>query len=232
MSGPGGQAEGAQPPACPGGTEGHRLVLASQSPRRRELLARAGVGFEVARALVDDTHLKPGAVTPRQWASALAYLKAAGAARALSERGGSKPREVVLGADTVVVKGDELIGKAESAAEAERILRRLSDGEHEVVTGVALVEPGRAGGGAGRRRVFADTARVRVGRLSEAMIGEYVSSGQWRGKAGAYNLEERVSAGWPVEWVGDPTTVMGLPMVRLMPVLRAWGLAPPAGAVS
>lgn len=216
---------------------GCRLVLASQSPRRRELLARAGVGFEVARELVDDTHLKPGAVTPRQWASALAYLKAAGAARALgaaaegarAAKGGGR---VVLGADTVVVKGEELIGKAESAAEAEGILRRLSGGEHEVVTGVALVEPGGAGGGAGRRRVFADTARVRVGRLSDAMIGEYVSSGQWRGKAGAYNLEERVAAGWPVSWEGDPTTVMGLPMGRLMPVLRAWGVAAPAGAVS
>lgn len=194
------------------------------------------MGFEVARELVDDTHLKPGAVTPRQWASALAYLKAAGSARALGAAGSGAVDgcggPVVLGADTVVVKGGELIGKAESAAEAERILRRLSSGEHEVVTGVALVEPGGAGGGAGRRRVFADTARVRVGRLSDAMIGEYVSSGQWRGKAGAYNLEERVAAGWPVAWEGDPTTVMGLPMGRLMPVLRAWGLAAPMGAVS
>ncbi len=212
------------------------VVLASQSPRRRDLLLRAGVVHSVAPRLVDDTHLCPGAVKPGQWATALAYLKAVGAARALGSgpvdaRGGAGLRTLVLGADTVVVKGDRLIGKAENPAEAREIIETLSDGEHEVVTGVALVEMGGKGSGSVEwRRLFADTARVRVGAISPADLAAYVSGDGWRGKAGAYNLEERVQAGWPISWSGDPTTVMGLPMARLVPMLRDWGVVIHASA--
>jgi septum formation protein len=171
-------------------------------------------------------------VKPRQWATALAYLKAVGAARALvdlREPHGGK-RTVVLGADTVVVKGDRLIGKAESAAEAREIIEALESGEHEVVTGVALLEMGLGGlRGETRRALFADGARVRVGPIGAEAIAKYVAGGGWRGKAGAYNLEERVQAGWPIAWTGDATTVMGLPMERLMPMLRAWGVGSTGG---
>lgn len=75
--------------------------------------------------------------------------------------------------------------------------------------------------------LFTDTARVRVGRIPIAEIESYVASGQWRGKAGAYNLAERLAAGWPIEYEGDPATIMGLPMRRLTRCLaRKWGIHP------
>ena len=70
------------------------------------------------------------------------------------------------------------------------------------------------------RLLFADTARVRVGALPDALLEEYLASGLWRGKAGAYNLTERVEAGWPLEWDGDPGTIVGLPIERLRPLLE------------
>lgn len=181
---------------------------------------------------MDDTHLDPGTVSPRAWAGALAYLKAAGAARKIRALAGSsdaalarlgacadrdhRPEVYVLGADTVVIKGRELFGKAVDAADARRIIRAMNRGPHEVVTGVCLL-----GLSSGSRHMFADAALVRVGEISDDEIERYVASGRWAGKAGAYNLEERVAAGWPITWSGDPGTVTGLPMERLRPLLKA-----------
>lgn len=187
-----------------------QIHLASASPRRHELLERAGVPVRVVRSGLDDGRLRSGSTDPVGWTMALAYLKA----RAGLER--TADGEVVLGADTMVVKDDRMIGQPLDADDARRILRELSDGEHTVVTGVAMVW--RAEGEL-QRVVFADVARVRVGRLEPDMIDRYIESGQWMGKAGAYNLMERVAAGWPIEWDGDPGTIMGLPMDRLRPLL-------------
>jgi septum formation protein len=146
---------------------------------------------------------------------ALAYLKAAAAHKSTDTRRLAPGELVVLGADTVVVKrsGDEteFIGQPRDAADAERILRRLANGEHEVVTGVALVDAAT-----GRRDLFCDRATVRVGAISEDTLAAYLASGEWAGKAGAYNLAERIEAGWPIEFDGDPATIMGLPM-RMLP---------------
>jgi septum formation protein len=163
---------------------------------------------------VDDAELAPGAIRPEQWAAALAYLKArAGAAAAHSGP------SAVLGADTVCVKEDRFIGQPVDEADARRILRLLEGGEHDVITGVALV----AGP---RRQIGADRARVRMGTIGEARLEAYLASGQWRGKAGAYNLSERIAAGWPIEYDGDPTTIMGLPMRLLSRLLAAEQLMP------
>lgn len=191
-----------------------KLFLASTSPRRRRLLAEAGLDAIAIYPGVDDGKLLPGAVDAARWAMALAHLKAA-AARRQPELGLPRPGEAVLiAADTVVVKDDgdreEFIGQPRDAAEAEAIIRRLENGEHEVVTGVCLMDPAT-----GRRDLFADRARVRVGHIGEERIKAYVASGHWRGKAGAYNLSERLADGWPIEYDGDPTTIMGLPMSML-----------------
>ncbi len=206
-------------------------MLASQSPRRRQLLARAGVAFEVSPVLVDDTHLDCGKVGPRAWATALAYLKAAGAALALRKAGRLAPGAIVLGSDTVVAHRGGLIGKPVDADDARRIVRTLADDSHDVFTGVALVDTradtwaGAWAGAAPGRRLFCDGARVEVGAIADSALDDYIASGRWAGKAGAYNLEEQVAAGWPITWEGDPTTVMGLPMARLLPELRRLGLA-------
>lgn len=188
-----------------------RLWLASSSPRRRLLLEEAGFRFEILPARVDDAQLRiPKGVTPEQWTASLAVLKA----RAAAERLPQPARDgVVLAADTTVVKNDAVIGQPADEADARRILALLSDGSHDVVTGVAILC-------GDRRRAFADTARVTVGPLEQGVVERYVKSGLWRGKAGAYNLAERLDDGWPISYEGDPGTIMGLPMRRLAPMLR------------
>lgn len=199
-----------------------RLVLASQSPRRRELLNQHGIDHEARHPGLDDAHLSPGQVTPEQWVAALAYLKAAAGLHSLQHEGGGAVGAplVVIGADTACVKDGELIGTPTSAEEAEGMLRRLENAEHDVVTGVAVIEQ-QDPFTPPRRTIFADRARVRVGSIGETWIRDYVASNQWKGKAGGYNLLERIGAGWPIEYTGDPTTVMGLPMQSLLPRLRS-----------
>lgn len=193
-----------------------RLLLASKSPRRRTLLQEAGIDHDVIESGIDDGQLSPGSVSPEQWVAALAYMKAAAASlRWLHERTGSA---IILGADTVVVDRGEVIGQPRDRADAERIIHRLSDGSHGVVTGVALVDPAT-----GRRELFSDRAEVTVGALDPDSVRDYLDSNEWRGKAGAYNLAERLAAGWPITIDGDPGTVMGLPMRLLVRRLEAFG---------
>lgn len=183
------------------------LVLASRSPRRRLLLSEAGFEASVIDPGLDDGAIRPNqAVTPAQWVAALAYLKARAGAEQLP------PGARVIGADTVVVKDDRIIGQPRDERHAREMIRSIRDGEHQVITGVAFLR-------GGRRLIFADTARVNVGPIPEQDIEEYLATAEWRGKAGAYNLAERLQAGWPIRVAGDPTTVMGLPMKMLRPYL-------------
>lgn len=199
-------------PTLPGGRR--RLFLASRSARRRRLLEEAGIAHEVRDSGIDDGALSPApGLHPAAWVRALAYMKARAAALRLGAREASGA--IVLGADTVVVKDGAVIGQARDERDAERILRTLAGGRHRVVTGVALVDLDR-----GRRRLLHDVAEVEVGPLPEDLIWAYMASGGWRGKAGAYNLMERVEAGWPIRYAGDPGTIMGLPMRGLAPTLR------------
>lgn len=189
-------------------------MLASASPRRAKLLREAGFEFDVVVPPLDDATLRMGAgAGPRAWVSSLAHLKAAATLGML--RSDTARPLVVLGADTLVVKEGRVIGQARDADEARSILVALRSGSHSVVTGVAILSPGRP------RVIFCDEAAVRVGDVRDADIDSYLASGAWRGKAGAYNLEERIGAGWPIEFDGDPATVMGLPMRLLVPRLRA-----------
>lgn len=187
-----------------------RVLLASQSPRRRLLLAEYGIEFETVSSKVDDGLLVRGGVTPGEWVAALGYFKAAAAMRDLGEWAYAPGECVVLGADTIVLKGDEIIGQPKHAVDAERILRLLENGSHQVLTGVAMIDAGT-----GQRDMFVDRARVRVGEVGRDVIRAYVDSGDWRGKAGGYNLRERIDAGWPISYEGDATTIMGLPMEQL-----------------
>lgn len=197
-----------------------KLILASKSPRRRQLLTDAGFGFELSTRSVDDGGLTSGPVNPDHWVMALAYLKAVGGADV------GEPSSVVLGADTVCIAPDgSLVGQPRDADHAQEILRSFVGVPHSVVTGVALIDPVT-----GRRELFADGASVVWGDVSSEEIESYVSSGQWQGKAGAYNLAERLDAGWPIEYEGDPTSIMGLPMRRLSDRLQAWGIEPGVAA--
>ncbi|MBS0196074.1 MAG: Maf family protein [Planctomycetes bacterium] len=183
-----------------------RVLLASRSPRRRELLSEAGVAHFAEHPGFDDAVLEPGEVGPEQWVASLAYLKAWAKSR-------ESDAPVVIGADTACVMDGRLIGTPRHAAEAEGMIRGFMGRGHEVVTGVAIIS--RADG-VEKRSMFSEWATVRVGMLTEEQIAGYVASKAWEGKAGAYNLRERIDAGWPIEFTGDPTTIMGLPMRALM----------------
>lgn len=204
-----------------GTPSGHPLVLASTSPRRRDLLAENGYQFTVVDPGIDDALLRePKGVRPDQWACSLAYLKASAAVRRCRHLHVPLSDEtIVLGADTVVIKAGMLIGKPADAADARRIIRLLRAGEHRVVTGVALLCPRTD-----RRQIFADTATVRFGDLGDQAIDDYVASGNWKGKAGGYNLFERSADGWPLSWEGDPTAIVGLPVEALRKALSTWSV--------
>lgn len=166
---------------------------------------------------VDDAALRWDPSTPpRQWTAALALLKARAA---MDQLGARRAGAVVLAADTIVVKYGVVLGQPVTDDEAYGTLKLLENGSHSVMTGVALLE--------GERTImFTDEAQVCVGDVGEQRINEYVASGGWRGKAGAYNLFERLAEGWPITYTGDPATIMGLPMVQLRPILdRALGVA-------
>lgn len=198
-----------------------RVFLASRSPRRRAMLLDYGVEHEAGHPGFDDGVLAPGDVDPEQWVASLAFLKASSGAEQVLAQDGRTPH-LVIGADTACLAGARLVGTPEDASEAREILRLLRRGEHDVLTGVALVwvREGRME----ERQLFVDRATVRMGDLSDDQVEEYVESGAWSGKAGAYNLAERLEAGWPIEYVGDPTTIMGLPMGKLVPRLVRMGL--------
>jgi septum formation protein len=196
------------------------LILASQSPRRRELLTDAGVRFSCLSPAIDDAdvaHPGPG-VTPGVWAMSLAYFKARLVAGVLPEA--CRAGAWVLSADTLVVLPGigggpaRVLGKPADADEARAMIRDLADGEHQVVTGVCLLRADLSD-----RHMAFDVARVTFGPLAPDVIERYARGGAWAGKAGGYNLPDRVLDGWNISVVGDETCVMGLPMGVVMSLL-------------
>jgi septum formation protein len=195
-----------------------KLFLASRSPRRRELLHEHGIEHDAEYPGFDDSILKLGSGTPRTWVTSLAHLKARAGLEILEQTKRTSQFEYVLGADTTCVRDGDVLGTPATAEEAAQILRALSGGVHEVITGVALVRTSN-----GKRYHFADSAWVTWGTVDEAMIAEYVATERWKGKAGAYNLHERIAAGWPITFQGDASTITGLPMGMLTRVLSRLG---------
>ena len=188
------------------------VYLASRSPRRQKMLAEAGVAPIVRPAGFDDGDLHRGRVSEAQWVMALAYSKTRWVHEALVNEGVSTG--TVLGADTVCVNDGEIFGQPTDEADARRMILAMRDNAHVTMTGVCGIP---LTGGCDARWMFVDRSIVVYGHVADAEVDAYVASGAWRGKAGAYNLSERIEAGWPITCEGDPTTVMGLPMRRLIP---------------
>jgi septum formation protein len=193
-----------------------RLILASASPRRRALLARLGLPFEVRPSGIVET-LTPG-VAPPVLATGLARLKARDVAARVTAA--SEPPAVVLAADTLVVLDDRALGKPGSRAEARVMLRALRGRGHDVVTGVVVVESHGPGEGAA-----SVTSRVLMRPYLDAEIEAYVETGEPDDKAGAYAVQ-----GWGRRLVaaveGCYTNVVGLPLTTTARLLRAVGLTP------
>ena len=179
-----------------------KIILASSSPRRAEILRSVGWPFEIVPASVDET-LSDGE-EPISYVTRLARAKAEAGSRELV------PGALVLGADTTVVVDREILGQPRDAADARRMLKLLSGEWHDVITGVALLRSGVAASGV----VGHETTRVRFSRLSDEEIDWYVATDEPTGKAGAYAIQGRAAL-FIEEIQGDYLNVVGLP-VRLV----------------
>ena len=189
---------------------GSKVILASRSPRRAELLAAAGFAFEVLAIDVDEAPM--AGEDPKAYVVRLAIDKA-------SRVAALRPGEVVLGADTTVVVDGRILGKPADAAEAGEMLRLLRGRMHEVHTGVAIVD-------ASGVRSAADTTRVWFDAMTDEDISAYVASGEPVDRAGAYAIQGLASRFIPrIE--GSYTNVVGLPVALVSGILKA-GAAIPA----
>ena len=185
------------------------LLLASASPRRRELLQRVGLVLEVRPADVDETPLE--GEPPEVYVARLARAKAA-AAR-------SRPDEWILAADTTVTLDGQILGKAESPEEAAKMLRWLSGKTHQVVTAFALTGERDGQPVVREGTVSSDVTFI---ELDAATLADYVASGEWRGKAGAYAIQG-IGAALVAGVSGSVTNVIGLPLVEVLAALRDAG---------
>src|SRR5215207_6375768 len=181
-----------------------KLVLASGSPRRAEILERAGWPHEIIVAGIDET------VWPNEEAAAYVQRLARSKAEAVASR---LAEGLVLGADTTVVVANQILGQPVDEADARRMLNLLNAKWHDVLTGVALVRVG------GETRVAYETTRVRFAEMAESEIDWYISTREPFGKAGAYGIQGKAAL-FIKEIQGDYFNIMGLP-IRLVYELAA-----------
>ena len=194
-----------------------QLILASASPRRRELLTQAGIAFTVEPAAIDENVLSEEAAA--EYVQRLALEKAQAVWANLRARGAEHAATVVLGADTAVVLPDGVIlGKPADAADARRMLAALSGRTHAVMTGVAAVT-------ANRSVVDVEITHVTMNMILPTEIDSYVASGEPLDKAGAYAIQ-----GYAARWIprieGDYGNVVGLPVARVIALLAEAAEAP------
>lgn len=194
-----------------------QLILASASPRRRDLLAEFGLPFTVLPAEIPEIR-GPGE-RPAQLAERLALAKAEAVRdRIRASRSPQRPT-LVIGADTVVVDGQRVLSKPRDPEDAIRMLRRLQGRSHRVVTAVAVIDVQ-----SGRAMVRSTTTRVWIRPLTAEEIAAYVATGDPLDKAGAYAIQNR--AFQPVRQIlGCYTNVVGLPLCTLAEVLAAFGVS-------
>lgn len=193
----------------PGNGRYSRLILASASLRRQELLSAAGIQFQIHPANISED-LNPGE-RPLEYACRMAREKAEKVAQQF-------PKEFVLGADTIVVleSENEILGKPVDAHDAARMLRLLSGRSHSVTTAVTLIAPGKP------PDTRSLTSQVQFRVLKEDEIQDYITRGEPMDKAGAYAIQGGAAA-WVVSLKGDYSNVVGLPMPLVMEMLRSSG---------
>jgi septum formation protein len=182
-----------------------RLILASASPRRRELLKQAGLPFEVLAADIDES--RHVGETPSNYVQRLALEKA----QAIHKL---HPDAVVLGADTTVALDGDVLNKPVDIADAERMLRLLAGREHQVHTGIAVVS-------GGEQRQHMETTTVFFSSMKDEDLAHYLASGDSLDKAGAYGIQG-YAARWITRIEGDFFNVMGLPIAATVKLLEGF----------
>lgn len=182
------------------------LILASASPRRRQLMSEAGYEFKVVLPEVDESAFDTDKANPVEYAKRLALVKAKSIAQ-------KHPNSFVIGADTIVDFQGRIIGKAADAEEAEQITRQLFSMPHKVITGLAIVRLSD-----GTELVRSDSTTVYPRKMTAEQIADHIKGGSWRDKAGAYAIQE--TGDEFVEKIeGSLTNVMGMPMELLESLL-------------
>ena len=179
------------------------LILASASPRRAELLRNAGIAFTAIPASIPEE--RRAGEDPVSYARRLAAEKARAVAR-------QHPNDTILGADTIVVVGGEVLEKPRDAEDARSMLRRLSGRTHEVTTGVCLMSNGK-------ERVESETTRVKMTQISVAEVDFYIATGEPMDKAGAYAIQG-IASRWIPRIEGCYFNVVGLPVPLVYRILR------------
>jgi septum formation protein len=193
-----------------------RLILASGSPRRRELLTEAGYDFEVIPPAEDVETGICSNCSPAELVAELAYRKAAAVREQLSFQSpvpSPQPPAIILAADTVAECDGFILGKPPNESAARQMLEQLSGRDHRVLTGVCLwdlrsQEP----------IIRVAVSKLRMDSLTPAQLDDYLSSGGWEGKAGAFGYQDRL--GWVHITEGSASNVVGLPMELLAEMLR------------
>lgn len=175
------------------------FTLASASPRRKKLLEKAGYKFDVAVSNIDESKIKTKGLTPVEFACKAALAKANDVAEKF-------PDKIIVAADTIADFDGEIIGKAQTAQQAEQITRKLFSKPHKIITAIAIVKKN-----AGLELVDYDTTIVYPIKMSEKQIEEHIVSGIWKDKAGAYAIQE--GGDKFIDHInGSETNVMGLSM--------------------
>lgn len=187
----------------------HRLLLASGSPRRKELLHSLGIDFDIANADVDETALP--LETPVHLVKRLSHLKAISIAK-------TRPQDLVIGADTIVVADGKILGKPKNIEEASEFLQLLQGKSHIVYTGVSLVRFCNK-----LEDVRVSSTEVFFRSMSKNQIREYILTGEPMDKAGAYGIQG-LGATLVEKIVGDYFTVVGLPLALLSDMLQKAGM--------
>lgn len=184
-----------------------RIILASASPRRKELLEQIGLTFEVTVSNVPEVITKS---EPSEVVEELSAQKAKAAAQAQMKEGAA----IVIGADTIVCQDGKIMGKPKDKEDAAKMLKRLAGNTHSVFTGVTVIEEGVT------VRTFSCETKVRVYPMTEQEIWDYIETEEPMDKAGAYGIQGRFAA-WIEGIEGDYNNVVGLPVSALWQVLKA-----------
>ena len=186
-----------------------KFILASQSPRRAQLLRQLGIEFDTIPSNVDESLIPR--VKPVAYVKKLASMKAKAVAKKVKEG-------IIISADTMVVLDGKLIGKPKDMSDASATIRSLSGKVHLVVSGVCIMDKST-----GKTKTTATTTRVKFRELSDDLIKWYLGTGEPLGKAGSYGIQGKGAI--LIEWIkGDYSNVVGLPLVTFAKMLEDMGI--------
>ena len=185
-----------------------KIILASASPRRSDLLQDAGIKFDVIPSSINEQEYTLEGMSAVEYTRILAKAKALDVAI-------KNPNRIVIGADCVVSMAGKIIGKPADAAEAEKMIRMLFSDTHEVITSVSFIAINN-----GIELLETESTLIYPNALTDKQIADYIATGAWKGKAGGYGIQDPETDAFIDDYEGSYTNVMGMPMELVEEVLN------------